>query len=112
MMRLEDYGVRFLGVKGRTCDEVSVQEHVDVLVEASKWVDSAVSKTCNLDGNVPWEDFKNVYLRAWEGGAKGCTTFNKDGKRFALMTSAEETPMASQGDTCRIDLETGRRECA
>ena len=71
MMRLEDYGVRFLGVKGRTCDEVSVQEHVNVLVAASHWVDSAVSKTCNLDGNVPWEDFKGVYLRAWEGGAKG-----------------------------------------
>lgn len=112
MMRLDDYGVRFLGVKGRVCDEVTVQEHVSALLVASGWVDSAVSKTCNLDGNVPWEDFKKVYLSAWEGGAKGCTTFNKDGKRFALMTSAEETPMASQGDTCRIDLETGRRECS
>jgi ribonucleoside-diphosphate reductase alpha chain len=116
IMRLDDYGVRFLGVKGRICDEVSVQDHVNVLITASQWVDSAVSKTCNLDGSVPWDDFKGVYMRAWEGGAKGCTTFNKDGKRFALLTSSEDTLNSSKeetmNETCRIDLETGRRECA
>ena len=109
MMRLDDYGVRFLGVKGKLCDQISAHEHVDALVTASHWVDSAVSKTCNIDGKIAWEDFKDIYQRAWEGGAKGCTTFNKDGKRFALLTSTEEEP---SGDTCRIDLETGRRECS
>lgn len=114
IMRLEDYGVRYLGVKGKLCDEVTPQEHVNVLVEASKWVDSAVSKTCNLDGTTPWEGFKQIYMQAWEGGAKGCTTFNKDGKRFALLTSADEPPIAAKDtsmDSCRLDLETGRREC-
>ncbi|MDB5177571.1 MAG: nrdJ [Candidatus Saccharibacteria bacterium] len=112
-MRLDDYGVRFLGVRGKRCDEVSVQEHVKVLVAAAKCVDSAVSKTCNMDGTVPWEDFKNLYKTAWEGGAKGCTTFNKDGKRFALLTSDDEVkPIEEAGEACRIDLETGRRECA
>lgn len=105
-MRLTDYGVRFLGVKGRRSEEVSASEHVDVLIDAAKYIDSAVSKTCNLDGTVKWEDFKNLYVRAWQGGAKGCTTFNKDGKRFALIKSEDE------GSACRIDLETGRRECA
>lgn len=105
-MRLSDYGVRFLGVKGRRSEEVSASEHIDVLIDAAKYIDSAVSKTCNLDGTVEWEDFKNLYVRAWQGNAKGCTTFNKDGKRFALIKS-EDVETA-----CRIDLETGRRECA
>jgi ribonucleotide reductase alpha subunit len=78
-----------------------------VLIEASCWVDSAVSKTCNLDDNTPWEDFKNVYLKAWEGGAKGCTTFNKDGKRSALLT-----PVNSDDSNCQLDPDTGRRDCA
>ena len=107
-MRLADYGVRFLGVRGRTSEEVPVRDHVKVLVTAANCVDSAVSKTCNLDGTVPWEDFKNVYRSAWEGGAKGCTTFNKDGKRFALITEEKAEPESA----CRIDPETGRRECA
>lgn len=115
-MRLGDYGADFLGVQGRRCDDISIEEHVDVLIGASRWVDSAVSKTCNTDGNVPWASFKEAYRRAWEGGARGCTTFNKDGKRWALLKSddepVEKPKTEVEGQTCRIDPETGRRECA
>lgn len=114
---VQDYGELFLNVKGRQSHEVTPKEHVSVLTTASQWVDSAVSKTCNLDGTVDWDDFKAIYSTAWEGGAKGCTTFNKDGKRFALLTASSEEPKNTAGDdasgeTCRIDPETGRRECA
>lgn len=109
IIEVEDYGVREFGVRGKTADEVTAAEHIDVLINAQRWVDSACSKTCNMDGRMPWEDFKNLYMKAWEGGAKGCTTFNKDGKRMALLTGkvASEPEMA-----CHIDPETGRRECA
>lgn len=109
IIEVEDYGVREFGVRGKTADEVTAAEHIDVLISAQRWVDSACSKTCNMDGRMPWEDFKNLYMKAWEGGAKGCTTFNKDGKRMALLTGkvASEPEMA-----CHIDPETGRRECA
>lgn len=110
LFEVQDYGERVLGIKGKQSHEVTPDEHVDVLVTASRWVDSAVSKTCNMDGTVPWEKFKNVYKRAWEGGAKGCTTFNKDGKRFALLT-APAADDAQETESCRIDLVTGRREC-
>ncbi len=119
-VELEDYGVRVLGHKGRTATgivgengeiiqpAVSVAEHLAVLKSASHWVDSAVSKTCNIPPNTPWSDFKQVYVDAWEGGAKGCTTFNTEGKRMGIIKDADS---ANDGETCRIDATTGRREC-
>ncbi len=108
IVEVEDYGVREFRVRGRTAEQVTAQEHVGVLVSAQKYVDSAVSKTCNMDGNMPWADFKDLYMKAWEGGAKGCTTFNKDGKRMALLTGKVVEPEMA----CHIDPDTGRRECA
>jgi ribonucleoside-diphosphate reductase alpha chain len=103
---VKDYGVEFLGVRGRRAHEVPLSQHVDVLVNAQRWCDSAVSKTCNLDGSVPWEEFKDTYMRAWRGGAKGCTVFNKDGKRAAMMV-----PSDNDDASCKLDPVTGRSDC-
>lgn len=108
--RVDDYGVREFGVKGKTAAEVTAQEHVDALTTASQWVDSAVSKTCNVSPDMPWEDFKAIYFRAWEGGAKGCTTFNSGGKRFGVLNADVEE--AEVEKACYVDPETGRRECS
>src|SRR5690606_17233308 len=45
---VKDYGVEFLGVMGKRCENVTIDEHLAVLVTATKRVDSAVSKTCNV----------------------------------------------------------------
>ena len=122
LVEIEDYGVANFGVRGRRASEVTAQEHIAVLTTVQKWVDSAVSKTCNMDGSMSWEDFKGLYWAAWEGGAKGCTTFNIDGKRMALLTGKSDKPKEEDGGTnsyadpvqtsCTIDPESGRRECA
>lgn len=123
LIEIEDYGVANFGVRGRRAADVTAQEHVAVLCAAQEWVDSSVSKTCNMDGSMPWEDFKALYMDAWKGGAKGCTTFNSDGKRMALLTGKTAKPKevepeapkisyeAEQGGACMIDPATGRREC-
>lgn len=115
---VEDYGARVFGVRGKACSRVTVQEHVAALTVAAQRVDSAVSKTCNVPSDISWEDFKNVYVSAWEGGAKGCTTFRLGGKRSGIIVvkddggepeaDAQAEEPASQ---CRIDPATGRREC-
>jgi ribonucleoside-diphosphate reductase alpha chain len=109
-MEIVDYGVRFLNVYGKQSGEVTADEHVQVLIAAQQHIDSAVSKTCNVNGKMPWADFKSIYMQAWEGGAKGCTTFNQDGQREALLVAAPTKDM-EQGLVCKIDPETGRREC-
>jgi ribonucleotide reductase alpha subunit len=113
IVEVEDFGVATFGVRGRRASEVTAREHVEVLTTAQKWVDSAVSKTCNMDGSMSWEDFKGLYWSAWEGGAKGCTTFNIDGKRMALLTGKTKTEPKEEPElSCTIDPVTGRRDCA
>lgn len=103
---IQDYGYRVFGVRGKRCQDVTIDEHLAVLSTAANRVDSAVSKTCNVPGNIPWEDFKRVYDRAYELGCKGVTTFNPTGKRFAVLRSRDEEPTS-----CVIDLKTGRKSC-
>lgn len=105
MTVLKDYGVGTLGVRGKLSADVTAEEHVAVLVAAQRFVDSAVSKTCNVDGRMPWDAFKGLYQKAYEGGAKGCTTFNADGQRMALLTKREsddDQPAAESPVACEI----------
>jgi len=98
---IPDYGVEYLGVHGKTIDDVTVQEHLDVLAVAAELVDSAVSKTVNIRNDYPWDDFKEVYVKAWRAGCKGITTYRAGGKREGILTDA----------ACTIDPETGHRDC-
>ena len=106
--RVDDYGVRVFGVRGKTADACSVTEHVDTLIAVSEWIDSAVSKTCNVGDNVTFEEFKDVYVKAFKGGAKGCTTFRASGKRMGILNAA---PQEGEGAACYIDPETGKKTC-
>lgn len=119
---LYDYGFGAESVRGRRTafGEVSASQHVAVLTTAQRHIDSAVSKTVNCDGSMPWADFSGIYLAAYEGGAKGCTTYNKDGRRKGLFVEEPEPvdlPFPSvmdtemQGEACEIDPATGRRNC-
>jgi len=106
---LKDYAYNYYGVKGKTSEEVTTQEHVEVLKATVPFIDSAVSKTCNIGSEVSWEEFKGVYLQAYEAGAKGITTFRPAGKRFGILTASPEE--SSEGAACFIDPETGSKTC-
>lgn len=86
---VQDYGVRSFGTNPRVADECSVDEHLGVLCMAQAHTDSACSKTTNINGEMAWEDFKDIYMKAWKRGAKGCTVFNKDGKRMGVLREVE-----------------------
>jgi len=120
--KVEDYGYRVFGVKGKTANELSVFDHVKVLTTASKYVDSACSKTCNVGDDVTWDQFKDVYMQAYLGGASGCTTFRASGKRYGILNAAavedvaveEEVPedeFIEEGGACYFDPSTGLRQC-
>ena len=121
--RVKDYAYS-KGVEGRSANDISVQEHLDVLLLAQKYIDSACSKTCNVGDDVTYESFKQVYVDAWKGGAKGCTTFRLSGKRFGILNAPVEKEEKVSGKTqemveeegkveaCFIDPLTGQKECA
>ena len=118
---VQDYAFREWGVRCITANEISVSDHVAMLTSAQEWVDSACSKTCNVGDQVTWDEFKNVYLQAYHGGAKGCTTFRASGKRFGILNASaseevieekvEKDEVTVEGGACYVDLETGIRTC-
>lgn len=107
---IEDYAYSEWGIKGKTSDEVSAKEHIDVLCLASNYVDSACSKTCNVGSEVDFDQFKDLYMMAYDGGASGCTTFRPSGFREGVLTTIETKE--DDGAACFIDFETGERVCA
>jgi ribonucleoside-diphosphate reductase alpha chain len=109
--RVEDYAYN-QGVSGRTANEITADEHVDVLCLASKYVDSAVSKTCNVGDDVTYDEFKQLYYKAWKGGCKGITTFRASGKRFGILNEVKpDKEEPAKAEACFIDPETGQKSC-
>ena len=136
VLRVEDYAYR-QGVHGRTANEISAEEHLSVLALSQKYVDSAVSKTCNVGDSVSYEDFKKLYEDAWAAGCKGITTFRAAGKRYGVLNEVasdddtkgvpkevasdvlgDNVPLTHGSTTdgniaeaCYIDPQTGMRSC-
>jgi len=65
-----------------TAETITPKEHVAIQAAAQKWIDSSISKTANVPTEYPYEDFKDIYLFAWEQGLKGCTTFRFNPEAF------------------------------
>ncbi|MGD2052514.1 MAG: adenosylcobalamin-dependent ribonucleoside-diphosphate reductase [Gammaproteobacteria bacterium] len=63
-------------------DDVTPKQHVDIQAAAQKWIDSSISKTANVPTDFPYEDFKDIYLYAYEKKLKGCTTFRFNPEAF------------------------------
>ena len=108
--RVEDYAYRH-GVAGRTANSITAQEHLSVLALAQKFIDSAVSKTCNVGDQVTYDEFKTLYYDAWKAGCKGITTFRAAGKRFGILNEANDNEEPEKAEACYIDPETGQKSC-
>lgn len=114
---IEDYAYHKWGIEGVTANELTPMQHVNMLTTMQHWIDSSCSKTCNIGDDVTFEEFKDVYMQAWLGGAKGCTTFRMAGKRFGILNaSSEEKPEeeeveTAEGEACTFDPASGQRTC-
>jgi ribonucleoside-diphosphate reductase alpha chain len=122
IVTVPDYGVAHLGVKGKTVvsGEITAAEHIGVLCTAQMHIDSACSKTVNVPTNFSFDEFKNLYLMAYEGGAKGCTTYRPAGKydepiqasKKEIQADRDELVSLEDGGTCSWDPVTGQRKGA
>lgn len=85
-------------------DTISPQAHINIQAAAQKWIDSSISKTTNVPTDYPYEDFKGIYLYAYEQGLKGCTTFRYNPENFQGVLVKEKDLAAT---TYRFVLEDG-----
>ena len=58
-----------------TAQTLSPDDHLAVQAAAQKHIDSSISKTINVPGDISFESFKDVYIKAFDTGCKGCTTY-------------------------------------
>ena len=73
-----------------TAEDITPQQHVDIQAAAQKWIDSSISKTANVPTDYPYEDFKDIYLYAYDQGLKGCTTFRFNPEAFQGVLVKEQ----------------------
>ena len=75
-------------------------DHVKMQAAAQKWIDSSISKTINCPIDISFDDFKDVYMAAFESGCKGCTTYRPNDVTGSVLTvseTSEKTPETDKG---------------
>jgi len=87
-----------------SADDISPKEHVDVQAAAQRWVDSSISKKANVPTDYRFEDFKDIYLYAYQQGLKGCTTFRFNPAAFQGVLVKEQD---LENTRYRFELEDG-----
>jgi len=87
-----------------TAEEVTPKQHVDIQAASQKWIDSSISKTANVPTDYPYEEFKDIYLYAYENDLKGCTTFRFNPEAFQGVLVKESD---LENTTYRFTLENG-----
>ncbi len=73
-----------------TAEDITPTEHVDIQAAAQRWIDSSISKTANVPTEYPYEDFKDIYMYAYDQGLKGCTTFRFNPEAFQGVLVKEQ----------------------
>ena len=75
--------------------QIPAMDHMRMSAAVQPFVDSAISKTVNVDENYPYGDFQALYLEAWRAGLKGITTYRPNavlGSVLSVGTTGTASP--------------------
>ena len=73
-----------------TAMDLSPEEHVKVQAAIQRWVDSSISKTCNLPASYTIEQTREIYELLYRLGCKGGTVY-RDGSRDVQVLNLKES---------------------
>ncbi len=60
-------------------------EHLAMQATVQDYVDSSISKTINVPENFSFAGFSDIYMKAYDMGCKGCTTYRPSPVRGAVL---------------------------
>ena len=110
----QEYAVRHLKEKDQwdpkatwasTAMELTPDQHLEDLVGFAKYIDSAISKTINCPHNISFDNFKNVYLKAYQSGhSKGVTTYRAGTMTTVLAAKDEREADNSDEEIIKEDV--------
>lgn len=72
-----------------TAMDLAPEEHVKVQAAIQRWVDSSISKTCNLPEAYKLEQTREIYELLYRSGCKGGTVY-RDGSRDVQVLNLKE----------------------
>lgn len=91
--------------------EVTIEEHIDVLAATQRHIDSGVSKTVNAPNNAKREDIARAVVRAWASGCKGVAVYRNGSRKHEVLSpknvQKEKCPVCGR-DMVEIN---GKRRC-
>ena len=79
---------------------LSPADHVRMQAAVQKYVDASISKTINCPEDISFDDFREVYMMAYETGCKGCTTYRPNEVTGSVLhvKKPESTPVTEAAD--------------
>ncbi len=86
--KLPDYFVTAL--------EISAAAHKDMVAAVAPHIDTAISKTVNVPGDYPYEDFQDLYMSAWKSGLKGLATYRPNSVLGSVLSVTPTEPAKSE----------------
>ena len=80
-----------------TTKDLTVDDHLKIQAVCQEFIDASISKTINCPESMSFEDFKEVYAKAYRMGCKGCTTYKPSKTRGSVLESLDSPESSSLG---------------
>jgi ribonucleoside-diphosphate reductase alpha chain len=111
---VSDYAYRlFRRLKGETAplpdyfvdaQGLAPEDHLVMQAAVQRHIDSSISKTINLSADIPFDNFKDIYARAYAMGCKGCTTYRPNEVTGSVLEARPETAPAGKPEQAELPL--------
>jgi ribonucleoside-diphosphate reductase alpha chain len=92
---------------------LSPKDHLVMQATVQKFIDSSISKTINCPEDIDFDEFKDIYLQAYELGCKGCTTYRPNDITGAVLETKEnKEKREAANDQAELPLEAPKKATA
>lgn len=92
-----------------TAMSMTVDQHLSMMRTVQPYIDTAISKTVNVPGDYPFEDFKSIYDTAWGDKLKGVSTYRPNsilGSVLSVEKPKEDAKVVITSDKVEIHADT------
>lgn len=79
--------------------ELSASDHIAMMEAVQPYVDTAISKTVNIPAEYPYEDFKQLYVKAWRANLKGLATYRPNNILGSVLSTSSQSAPSEQPAT-------------
>ncbi len=95
---------------------LSPKDHLVMQAAVQKFIDSSISKTINCPEDISFEEFKDIYVQAYDLGCKGCTTYRPNEVTGAVLETKtikeHQKKRKAANDQAELPLEAPKKATA